>query len=343
MATPLQQFLTKSDGDSNASGVGPDSPMGSNASSLGGNPASSLGSVASSLGSGFGSNESIGSTIGSTLGGFGGPVGAGIGAGLGGMMGGGNAATSTGRGIGTAIGMGIAGPVGGFIGGMLGSFFGGGMGDAGGGSPGGAAPGDGSPDDGNDGDGGVGPGADPADPDGTGAASAGNDGGPGGGDSGGGPGDGDGKIICTELYRRGLMPADLRRMSLIGSYKIAGTKMLAGYHVWAYPCALAVRDGRWLRFWSYILNHRAKQMGYLLGFRKKRDWVGIAARVVLEGLSWGCYFVIGGREIDSLYDSTNPNPGYGKLHGKTMREHIGAPIGHTYAGKAEDARMVKNG
>ena len=139
------------------------------------------------------------------------------------------------------------------------------------------------------------------------------------------------------------MPADLRRMSLIGSYKIAGTKMLAGYHVWAYPCALAVRDGRWLRFWSYILNHRAKQMGYLLGFRKKRDWVGIAARVVLEGLSWGCYFVKGGREIDSLYDSTNPNPGYGKLHGKTMREHIGAPIGHTYAGKAEDARMVKNG
>lgn len=97
------------------------------------------------------------------------------------------------------------------------------------------------------------------------------------------------KIICTELYRQGLMPLDERMWSHRGTMTLCSTIALRGYHAWAMPVVIALRRGRWLRLWTFVCRHRARELAFQIGKRERSDPIGKIMRLLVEPLS----FVVG--------------------------------------------------
>lgn len=199
-----------------------------------------------------------------------------------------NATAAAGRGVGPGGGFGPGQSPGAAIGPGLGlgevHGDGGGVGGGttGGGSVGGGAPGD------------------------MGGAEAGAPGGT--GDPGGDP-SGD-KIICTELYRQGLLGLQERQWSYRGTMMLCRPVTVRGYHFWAMPVVRALRRRRWRAFWTFVVQHRARELAFRLALRDRPDRIGQAMRVLFEPIS----FVVGlGLEIldrvpdvGSLYDHQYP-------------------------------------
>ena len=55
-----------------------------------------------------------------------------------------------------------------------------------------------------------------------------------------------------------------------------------GYHIWAVWMVKQMRKGRFVKFWKHVAVHRANEIAYIYGERKKPDYLGKIYRKILE-------------------------------------------------------------
>jgi len=95
-----------------------------------------------------------------------------------------------------------------------------------------------------------------------------------------------GRVICNELMKQGIMD----RKQVILDYKFTRDYLtpqhVAGYHVWAVWMVKQMRKGRLVGLWSHIAGHRANEIAYIYGERKKPDYLGKLYRKILEPICW---------------------------------------------------------
>ena len=95
-----------------------------------------------------------------------------------------------------------------------------------------------------------------------------------------------GRVICNELNKQGL----ITRKELINDYKFTrdylSTKHVNGYHVWALWMVKQMRKGKYVKFWTHVVKHRANEIAYIYGERKKPDYLGKLYRKIFEPVCW---------------------------------------------------------
>jgi len=95
-----------------------------------------------------------------------------------------------------------------------------------------------------------------------------------------------GRVICNELNKQGL----ITRKELINDYKFTrdylSTKHVNGYHVWALWMVKQMRKGKYVKFWTHVVKHRANEIAYIYGERKKPDYLGKLYRKIFEPICW---------------------------------------------------------
>ncbi len=130
------------------------------------------------------------------------------------------------------------------------------------------------------------------------------------GEGGAGSAGGEDKIICTELYRQGLLTLQERQFSYRGTMTLCRPVTLRGYHFWAMPVVRALRRRRWRAFWTFVTRHRARELAFRLGLRDRPDRIGQAMRVLFEPISFaiGVMLELADRmpDVGSLYDHQYP-------------------------------------
>jgi hypothetical protein len=96
-----------------------------------------------------------------------------------------------------------------------------------------------------------------------------------------------GRVICNELMRQGVMD----RKQVLLDYKFTRDYLtpqhVNGYHVWAVWMVKQMRKGKLVGFWSHVAGHRANEIAYIYGERKKPDYLGKLYRKILEPICWG--------------------------------------------------------
>lgn len=180
-----------------------------------------------------------------------------------------NSAESVGRG---GVGSGVGGaPGGAATGGSPGGPSSGGS-SSGGGQSGGGGP---SAEAGTQGGGPSSPGS------GGGSAEAGGAGGAGGG--------GDSRVICTEFYRSGEISREDWLRDLAFTRLHLTETHVRGYHAWAVPYVKLMRRNKTARrFMLWVAQHRANELGYVMGARGRPDRIGKVMRWIWEPF---CYSV----------------------------------------------------
>lgn len=113
-----------------------------------------------------------------------------------------------------------------------------------------------------------------------------------GSDGGGG---GSSRVICTHMMRIGRMDRDLWRADLEFTADHSSSTTVRGYHFWAIPYVRLMRRDDWIgriavQVMEPIARHRAQELAYRIGKRKRPNYRGKVVRLVLEPLSWliGC-------------------------------------------------------
>ena len=95
-----------------------------------------------------------------------------------------------------------------------------------------------------------------------------------------------GRVICNELMKQGIMD----RKQVVLDYKFTRDYLtpqhVAGYHVWAVWMVKQMRKGRFVKLWAHIAGHRANEIAYIYGERKKPDYLGKLYRKILEPICW---------------------------------------------------------
>lgn len=95
-----------------------------------------------------------------------------------------------------------------------------------------------------------------------------------------------GRVICNELMRQGIMD----RKQVVLDYKFTRDYLtpthVSGYHVWAVWMVKQMRKGRFVGLWAHIAGHRANEIAYIYGERKKSDYLGKIYRKILEPICW---------------------------------------------------------
>ena len=101
-----------------------------------------------------------------------------------------------------------------------------------------------------------------------------------------------GTIICTELYRQGLMASTIYHADAAFGSLLKGKcpLVLVGYHFWARPIVIQMQKSKtFARFIYSIAKPWTYEMAYLMGARKKGDLAGI----VLMSVGMVVCFLIG--------------------------------------------------
>ena len=95
-----------------------------------------------------------------------------------------------------------------------------------------------------------------------------------------------GRVICNELNKQGL----ITRKELINDYKFTrdylSTKHVNGYHVWALWMVKQMRKGKYVKFWTHVVKHRANEIAYIYGEKDKPDYLGKLYRKIFEPVCW---------------------------------------------------------
>jgi hypothetical protein len=89
-------------------------------------------------------------------------------------------------------------------------------------------------------------------------------------------GEGDGTVICTELYRQGLMPREIYQADrLFGASQ--DVSVLEGYRAWAKPVVRLMRRSKAVtRAVHFIASPWAKEMAYQMGATEEGSVIGWA-------------------------------------------------------------------
>jgi hypothetical protein len=121
---------------------------------------------------------------------------------------------------------------------------------------------------------------------------------------GGGPGEsgpeeekrggGDGsssRVICTELYRRGIVSTELYRMDVAYTARKLSPITVRGYHFWAIPTVRWMRSSTLLtNIFTYITIARAKEIAHIM-YPNKYKKHSITGYLIKNGMESLCYLI----------------------------------------------------
>ena len=97
-----------------------------------------------------------------------------------------------------------------------------------------------------------------------------------------------GRVICNELRRQKLMKTKDVTVDLKFTLEYMSPRHIKGYHFWAPRIVLGLRKGKMVKFWYHIAQHRSNEIQYLMGKRKKPDYLGKLYRLIFEPI---CYII----------------------------------------------------
>jgi len=100
-----------------------------------------------------------------------------------------------------------------------------------------------------------------------------------------------GRVICNELHRQGLMAREHVLLDYRFTRDYLTPQHVNGYHIWSIWMVRHMRKGRFVKFWSHVAGHRAKEIAYIYGKQNKPDYLGKIYRKILEPTCWllGCF------------------------------------------------------
>tara|TARA_R100001440_G_scaffold26752_1_gene43691 strand:- start:28 stop:1047 length:1020 start_codon:yes stop_codon:yes gene_type:complete len=91
-----------------------------------------------------------------------------------------------------------------------------------------------------------------------------------------------GRVICNELRRHGLMTTEDILIDYYFTQKYLTPTHVNGYHIWAVSVVREMRQGKSVKLWHHIANHRLNEVKYILGKRDKPDYLGKIYRFIGE-------------------------------------------------------------
>ena len=97
-----------------------------------------------------------------------------------------------------------------------------------------------------------------------------------------------GRVICNELRKQGLMKTKDVTIDYKFTMKYLKPRHIKGYHFWATKVVLGLRKGKNVKFWHHIAQHRSNEIQYIMGVRKKPDYLGKLYRHIFEPI---CYII----------------------------------------------------
>ena len=97
-----------------------------------------------------------------------------------------------------------------------------------------------------------------------------------------------GRVICNELRRQGLMETKDVTIDYKFTMENLSPRHIKGYHFWAPRVVLGLRKGKNVKFWHHIAQHRSNEIQYIMGVRKKPDYLGKLYRHIFEPI---CYII----------------------------------------------------
>jgi hypothetical protein len=100
-----------------------------------------------------------------------------------------------------------------------------------------------------------------------------------------------GRVICNELHRQGLMAREHVLLDYRFTRDYLTPQHVNGYHIWSIWMVRHMRKGRFVKFWSHVAGHRAKEIAYIYGKQNKPDYLGKIYRKIFEPTCWllGCF------------------------------------------------------
>ena len=97
-----------------------------------------------------------------------------------------------------------------------------------------------------------------------------------------------GRVICNELRKQGLMKTKDVTIDYKFTMQYLTPRHIKGYHFWAPEVVLGLRKGKNVKFWHHIAQHRSNEIQYIMGVRKKPDYLGKLYRHIFEPI---CYII----------------------------------------------------
>lgn len=125
--------------------------------------------------------------------------------------------------------------------------------------------------------------------------------------SGSGGGGFGGRVICTHFYKKGKIDRETWRADLEFTARHLSETTVRGYQYWAIPYVKLMRRSRVAERVMYpIAIHRANEIAYQLGLRKRGSLRGKAVRVIMEPLCFILGTVVRQKDWSHLWESHAP-------------------------------------
>ena len=110
-----------------------------------------------------------------------------------------------------------------------------------------------------------------------------------------------GRVICNELRRQGLMKTKDVTIDYKFTMENLSPRHIKGYHFWAPRIVLGLRKGKMVKFWHHIAQHRSNEVQYLMGERKKPDYLGKLYRHIFEPICYIIGIFVNKRDVSFLW------------------------------------------
>ncbi|MBX2879821.1 MAG: hypothetical protein KTR32_07810 [Granulosicoccus sp.] len=118
----------------------------------------------------------------------------------------------------------------------------------------------------------------------------------------GGSSGGEGRVICTHFYKKGMFNRDIWRSDLEFTAKYLSPTTVRGYQYWAIPYVKLMRQSQLAEKLMYPLaKHRANELAYQLGRRECGSLRGKAIRLFLEPVCFAIGAVVAQKDWSGLW------------------------------------------
>tara|TARA_R110000787_G_scaffold214061_1_gene323388 strand:- start:321 stop:2747 length:2427 start_codon:yes stop_codon:yes gene_type:complete len=115
----------------------------------------------------------------------------------------------------------------------------------------------------------------------------------------------DSRVICTELYRQGILNKQLYRLDVLYTAKNLSPTLIRGYHYWAIPTVDLMRKSPALtKFLTYFTIKRAEEIAHIMNpvAYPKSTFTGRFIKTVGEGLCYAIGKVVKQKDYSILYN-----------------------------------------
>lgn len=115
----------------------------------------------------------------------------------------------------------------------------------------------------------------------------------------------DSRVICTELYRQGILNKQLYRLDVLYTARNLSPTLIRGYHYWAIPTVDLMRKSPALtKFLTYFTIKRAEEIAHIMNpvAYPKSTFTGRFIKTVGEGLCYAIGKVVKQKDYSILYN-----------------------------------------